>query len=160
MESPQQARWLEPRQQTAWRQIVGLMITLPAQLDARLQRDAGLSHFEYGVLAGLSDAPDRRLRMSALAGLTNGSLSRLSHVVKRLEQRGWVTRVACPGDARATNAVLTPAGHAKLVEVAPGHVDSVRELVVDRLTDAELQQLATLSAKILADGPGCADPVA
>ncbi len=106
-ESP---RWLSPDELRAWLPVGGLLLKLPAALDAQMQRDSGLSHFEYLVLANLSEAPDRTRRMSELAALANGSLSRLSHVVKRLEARGWVERKACPTDGRYTNAVLTAAG--------------------------------------------------
>jgi DNA-binding MarR family transcriptional regulator len=143
------ARWLDAGEQTAWLRLAGLLIKLPAALDAQLQRDAGLSHFEYMVLAGLSEAPDRVLRMSELAELANGSLSRLSHVVKRLEHQGWVRRAPCDADRRATNAILTDDGYAKVVATAPGHVATVRSLVVDPLSSAELAQLGRLAGMLL-----------
>jgi DNA-binding MarR family transcriptional regulator len=114
-----------------------------------MQRDSGLSHFEYLVLAGLSEAPGRTRRMSELAALANGSLSRLSHVVKRLEARGWVRREACPSDGRYTNAVLTEQGWATVVAGAPGHVDAVRTLILDALTATELDQLGDMARRIL-----------
>jgi hypothetical protein len=87
-------RWLTDDERDAWMPLIGVLIKLPAALDAQLQRDSGLSHFEYMVLSRLSEAPERTLRMSDLAVLANGSLSRLSHVVTRLERRGWVRREA------------------------------------------------------------------
>lgn len=102
--------WLTAEEQAAWRSVVALLIRLPAAIEAELQRDAGISQFEYLVLSGLSEAPDRTLRMSDLAAMASGSLSRLSHVVSRLEARGWVRREACPGDGRFINAVLTDDG--------------------------------------------------
>ena len=144
------AVWLDAGERMVWLRLVGLMVKLPAALDAQLQRDAGLSHFEYLVLAGLSEAPDRVLRMSELAELANGSLSRLSHVVKRLEQQGWVRRAPCDADRRATNAILTDVGYAKVVATAPGHVATVRSLVVDPLSPAELAQLGKLAGMLLA----------
>lgn len=117
------------------------MIKLPAALDAQLQRDAGISFYEYMVLAVLSEKPDRTLRMSELAGFTNGSLSRLSHVVNRLERHGWVSREPCPRDGRYTNAVLTDDGYAKVVATAPGHVRTVRRLVIDAVTGPQLDEL-------------------
>ena len=144
--SPQ---WLDAGERQAWLRLAGLMIKLPAALDAQLQRDAGVSHFEYLVMSGLSEAPSRKLRMSELAVLANGSLSRLSHVVKRLERQGWVRRVPCEFDRRATNAILTEAGYAKVVATAPGHVAAVRGLVIDPLTPAELAQLGTLANTLL-----------
>ena len=111
--------WLSAEEQAAWRPFAALLIRLPAVLDAQLQKDAGISHFEYMVLSSLSEAPDRTLRMSDLAAMASGSLSRLSHVVSRLESRGWVRREACPGDGRFINAVLTEEGWAKVVATAP-----------------------------------------
>ena len=146
VESP---RWLSAEELRAWLPLGGLLLKLPAALDAQMQRDSGLSHFEYLVLASLSEAPERTRRMSALAALANGSLSRLSHVVKRLETRGWVERRTCPSDGRYTNAVLTDAGWEKVVASAPGHVEAVRTLILDTLTTAELDQLGGMARRIL-----------
>jgi DNA-binding MarR family transcriptional regulator len=142
--------WLSDEQQAAWRPFVALMLRLPAALDARLQKDAGITQFDYLVLSGLSEAPDRTLRMSELAAMASGSLSRLSHVVSRLEARGWVRREPCPGDGRFINAVLTDAGWDKVVATAPGHVAAVRELLISTLTKEEFEQLGAISAQVLA----------
>jgi DNA-binding MarR family transcriptional regulator len=155
-------RWLSSDELAAWLPVGGLLLRLPAALDAQMQRDSGVSHFEYLVLAALSEAPGRARRMSALAALANGSLSRLSHVVKRLEGRGWVRREACPQDGRYTNAVLTDTGYAKVVASAPGHVDIVRTLVLDALTGDELDRLGDIARRILdrleaADRDGATD---
>jgi DNA-binding MarR family transcriptional regulator len=142
--------WLSDEQQAAWRPFVALLIRLPAALDAELQKDAGISQFDYLVLSSLSEAPDRTLRMSELAALASSSLSRLSHVVSRLETRGWVRREPCPGDGRFINAILTEDGWEKVVATAPGHVAAVRRLLVDLLTDEEFQSLGTISQTVLA----------
>ena len=128
---------------------MGCAYGIPGALDAQLQRDAGLSHFEYMVLSRLSEAPERTLRMSDLAVLANGSLSRLSHVVTRLERRGWARRAACPGDGRYTNAVLTGEGWDKVAATAPGHVAGVRQLVVDALTAEQVTQLRDITQAIM-----------
>jgi DNA-binding MarR family transcriptional regulator len=141
--------WLSPEEQAAWRSFVALLIRLPAALEAELQKDAGISHFEYLVLSSLSEAPGRTLRMSDLAALASGSLSRLSHVVSRLEARGWVRREACPGDGRYINAVLTEDGWAKVVATAPGHVAAVRKLLVDALTPQQFKDLGAISEQVL-----------
>ena len=141
--------WLSPEEQAAWRPIISLLFRLPAALEAQLQKDAGIGHFEYLVLANLSEAPDRTLRMSDLAALASGSLSRLSHVVSRLEARGWVRREPCPGDGRYINAVLTEDGWAKVVATAPGHVAAVRKLLVDTLTPEQLADLGAISEHVL-----------
>jgi DNA-binding MarR family transcriptional regulator len=143
-------RWLSPAELTAWMPVGGVLLKLPAALDAQMQRDSGLSHFEYLVLASLSEAPERTRRMSALAALANGSLSRLSHVVKRLESKGWITRRSCAEDGRYTNAVLTDEGWKKVEASAPGHVAAVRALILDALTADELEQLGEMSRRILA----------
>lgn len=142
-------RWLTPAERDAWVSLAGVLVKLPAALDAQLQRDAGLSHFEYIVLSGLSEAPARTLRMSDLAELANGSLSRLSHVVTRLERRGWVRREACPGDGRYTNAVLTAEGWDKVVATAPGHAKTVRHLVIDALGPGQVGQLEGIARRIM-----------
>ena len=122
---------------------------LPAALDTQLQRDSGLTHFEYLVLMGLSEVPDRTRRMSELAGFVSGSLSRLSHVVSRLERRGWVRREPCPEDGRSTNAILTEAGWDTLVAAAPGHVAEVRRLVIDDLTETQLRHLRDIGRQVV-----------
>lgn len=142
-------RWLEDAEQHAWRRLAAVILKLPSELEAQLQRDAGMSHFEYWVVALLSEAPDRTLRLGQLAAQANASLSRLSHVVTRLEKRGWVTRRPCPDDARATLAVLTDDGWDQVVAAAPGHVEAVRRYVFDGLDAADVTELARLCEKIL-----------
>jgi DNA-binding MarR family transcriptional regulator len=142
-------RWLTDEEQQAWRPFAALLFRLPAALDAQLQRDAQLTHFEYMVLASLSEAPDRALRMSDLAAMASGSLSRLSHVVSRLERRGWVRRESCPGDGRFINAVLTDEGWRKVADAAPGHVEAVRKLIVGAFTPEEFRALGAASRQIL-----------
>jgi DNA-binding MarR family transcriptional regulator len=119
-------------------------------LECQLERDSGLSFIEYHALARLSEEPDRRLRMSELAAVTNASLSRLSHLVKRLETWGFVRREPDPTDGRFTLAILTDPGYDKLVASAPAHVDCVRELVIDGFSPAELAQLQELCDRIAA----------
>lgn len=141
--------WLTQEERETWLPLVALLLKLPAALDSQLQRDAGLSHFHYLVLAMLSESPDHTRRMSELALVANGSLSRLSHAVSRLEQQGWVRRAGNVEDGRFTNATLTDAGWAKVVATAPGHVAAARDLVVDALTPEQLRQLRTISELIL-----------
>jgi DNA-binding MarR family transcriptional regulator len=141
--------WLSPEQQYAWRKLAAVTMLLPAALEAQLQRDAGLTHFGYWVLAMLSEAPDRAVRMSELAARSYGSPSRLSHVVNRLEARGWVTRERTAEDGRGQRCGLTPAGHAKVIASAPAHADQVRSLVFDALTSQQIDQLDAICAAIL-----------
>lgn len=142
-------RWLTDREQHAWRRLAAVLLKLPAELERQLQRDAGMSHYEYWVLALLSEAPQRTLQLRDLAAQSNASLSRLSHVISRLEKRGWVRREPCPDDARANNAVLTDDGWDTVVEAAPGHVEAVRAFVFDALSGADVDELGRLCDAIL-----------
>jgi DNA-binding MarR family transcriptional regulator len=142
-------RWLTPDQQKAWITFNGVLIKLPYALDADLRKQAGFSHFEYLVMSVLSEPDDRTLQMSQLAALTNASLSRLSHVITRLEQKGWATRCPSAENGRITTARLTDAGFTALASAAPGHVETVQRLVFDALTPAQVEQLAEISDQIL-----------
>ena len=145
-------RWLTDEEQRVWRRLAALVMYLPYELDAQLQRDAELTHFGYLVLAMLSESPDRRLRMSELAARTNASLSRLSHMVSKFEERGWVSRCKSVDDGRGNVAMLTDEGHAKLVETAPGHVEAVQRLVFDVLSPTQVRQLEGICDAVLAGG--------
>ncbi|HEX7187741.1 MAG TPA: MarR family transcriptional regulator [Actinomycetes bacterium] len=134
-------RWLTDDQQRAWRALLAFVTRLDDHLDRQLQRDAGMPHAYYQVLAMLSEAPDRTLRMSQLADATTSSPSRLSHAVARLEEKGWVRRDRHPTDRRGALAVLTDAGFDALVAAAPGHVAAVREVLFDRLDDEQVRSL-------------------
>jgi DNA-binding MarR family transcriptional regulator len=141
--------WLSADELDAWLVLAGLMTRLPALLDAQLERDAGVSFFDYMVMASLAGAPDRTLQMSELATMTSSSLSRLSHAATRLQRRGYLTRSRCPGGiGRATNATLTETGIAKIGAAAPGHVRTVRELLFDALTDGDVAALASIGRRV------------
>jgi DNA-binding MarR family transcriptional regulator len=142
-------RWLSEDEQRAWRAYLESTKVLFDALDRQLQRDSDLPHAYYEILVRLSEAPNRTLRMSELANLTLSSRSRLSHAVARLEERGWVRRENCPTDRRGQNARLTDAGFAVLAAAAPGHVESVRRLVIDALTPDQLQQLTSIAEAII-----------
>ena len=142
-------RWLSDAEQQAWRKLAAMTILLPAALEAQLQRDAELTQFGYWVLAMLSEAPGRALRMSELAARSNASLSRLSHVVGKLEDCGWVRRERSPDDRRGNIAELTAAGWDKVVASAPGHVERVRQLIFDALTPDQVAQLCDISGAVL-----------
>ncbi|MEU0041268.1 MULTISPECIES: MarR family transcriptional regulator [unclassified Streptomyces] len=143
-----QPHWLTPDELETWRQV-GLMVhRLSAALEVQLQQDAHLSYIEYYVLAGLSDQPGHRMRMSDLAVLANSEQSRLSHLISRLERRDFVRREPDPTNGRYTQAILTEAGHAHLVEAAPGHVARVRDLVFDVLDPGVLDSLRIAAEKI------------
>ncbi|HST64297.1 MAG TPA: MarR family transcriptional regulator [Mycobacteriales bacterium] len=142
-------RWLDEDEQRTWRNFLATSELLYAALDRQLQRDAGITHASYIVLAMLSEAPDRSLRMSDLAVKANSSPSRLSHAVARLEARGWVRREPAPQDGRGTVAVLTDAGWQMLADTAPGHVTAVREHLFDQLTPEQVRALGDICATVL-----------
>jgi DNA-binding MarR family transcriptional regulator len=146
---PASPRWLDDEQLAAWQAFNGMMVKLRWAMECQLQHDAGLSFIEYHALARLSEVPGHTMRMSELAVVTDASLSRLSHLIKRLEQRELVRREPDPADGRYTNAILTEAGLRLLVASAPAHVAKVRELVIDALAADELSQLRTASERIL-----------
>ncbi|GAA1110405.1 MarR family winged helix-turn-helix transcriptional regulator [Kribbella jejuensis] len=142
-------RWLKADELETWKTLQLTMALLTTALGEQLQRDSNLSFLEYYVLAGLSDQPEHTMRLSSLAVLANSELSRLSHLIRRLENRGLVRREPDPNDGRFTNAILTPAGYEELVKAAPGHVELVRKLVFDPLSEAEGRALQKTMAKLL-----------
>lgn len=145
-----QPRWLNADERRAWLALLSINTLLPSALDTQLQSVGKLSLFDYNVLAMLSETDGRYLPMSELAARTSASLSRLSHVVTKLQKRGWVERQTHPGDARVTVAHLTDAGMATIVELAPAHVESVRALMLDSLTPDDVAGLARIGEKIVA----------
>ena len=148
MAEPDEAPWLDHEEMAAWLGLVRLCIRLPAALDAQLRRDAGISHFEYQALAILSMSEGRTMAMSDIAEFTEGSLSRLSHAFRRFEAQGWATRSPDPDDGRVTLARLTGAGYDKVAASAPGHVRTVRKLVLDPLTRKQVRQLHEIVDRI------------
>ncbi|WP_247048142.1 MarR family winged helix-turn-helix transcriptional regulator [Arthrobacter rhizosphaerae] len=142
-------RWLNADERRAWLALMSINTLLPAALDSQLHSAGKLSLFDYHVLAMLSETESRFLPMSELAARTSASLSRLSHVVTKLQSRGWVERRPHPGDARVTTAHLTDAGMDTIVGLAPGHVESVRALFLDALSDEDVAELARIGEKIV-----------
>jgi DNA-binding MarR family transcriptional regulator len=136
-----EVKWLTAEQQTHWRAFRGGAARLFAALEHELERDTGLSTHEYEVLVRLSETPDRTLRMAQLADNIAHSRSRLTHTIRRMEERGLVTRAPCVEDARGVNCVMTEKGWEVLVAAAPLHVQSVRDHLVDVLTDEQFAAL-------------------
>ena len=141
-------RWLNEHERAAWLKLAAVMLKLNPALDAELQRDSGLTHFDYLTLAMLSEAEDRTRTMSELAAIVNSSLSRLSHVVTKLESRGWVERRPSPDSRRVTMARLTEEGWKVVVAAAPGHVEAVRELVFDGMSEEDVAALERVAGHI------------
>jgi DNA-binding MarR family transcriptional regulator len=142
-------RWLTAAEVDSWLSVVRLMTWLPWSIDQQLRRDANLGMAEYQVMARLSQSPGRTLRMSALADLANASLSRLSHLITRLERRGLVRREPDPADGRFTNAILTDEGFRTLAAAAPVHVAHVRSLVIDALSPEQLRRMGLAADRIM-----------
>jgi DNA-binding MarR family transcriptional regulator len=150
------ARWLTDAEQRTWRAFLEATQRLNLQLDRELWQQAGMPLAYYQILAMLSEVPDRSLRMSELAAITQSSQSRLSHAIARLERKGWVRRKPCPEDRRSTFAQLTEEGFAALAAAAPGHVRTVRRYLFDRLTPEQVDQLHEITRAVL-EGLGVAD---
>ena len=149
MSAARETRWLDADEQRIWAQLSTMILRLQPVLSAQLQRDFGISHFEYLIMARLSEAPRSKLRMSVLATTSGSSLPRLSQAVARLEKHGWLSRHPDPSDGRYTLAVLSAAGRRRLQEMAPAHVETVREFVFDRLTLNQTRQLGAICQRIL-----------
>ncbi len=143
-------RWLTPDERRAWLALYAVSTLLPGTLDGHLFREARITLFDYHVLAMLSESEDGSLPMSELAARSNASLSRLSHVAKKLEARGWLSRSPSTHDGRVTTAVLTGEGMEAVQRLAVKHVDKVRELVFDSLDKRDTADLERVGRKILA----------
>ncbi|MFF5077744.1 MarR family winged helix-turn-helix transcriptional regulator [Actinoplanes sp. NPDC000266] len=142
-------RWLDDNEMGAWLNVAQILMLMPAALDRQLREDTGIPHAYYQIMATLSAADGHRMRMTDLARAVGTTLSRLSHAVSSLEQRGWLERRACPTDKRGQMAHLTGAGLATVQAAAPGHVAEVRRLLFDHLTPEEIAQLRAVTAKLL-----------
>ncbi|TRW44443.1 MarR family transcriptional regulator [Georgenia yuyongxinii] len=143
-QTPSTMRWLDADQQHSWRQLLRGSAQLFDDVNHDLEQQSGLSLSEYEVLVRLSEADGRTLRMSVLAAELVHSRSRVTHTIRRMEQAGLVERRTCADDRRGVNCTLTDAGFARLEEIAPGHVASVRARLVDRLTPAQMRQLGEI----------------
>jgi len=145
-----QMRWLAADQQRAWRQWLALTTRLPARLNRQLQTDSDLSLADFDVLVQLTDVPAGRLRVGELGAALDWEKSRLSHHLTRMERRGLVARVDVAGDGRGSEVVLTAAGRAAIEAAAPAHVDTVRALVFDVLTEEQVRALLEVTGAVLA----------
>ena len=152
---PTAPRWLDPDEQAVWRAFLDVSRLLFEQLNRQLSDEAGMSLAEYEILVQLSEAPDRRLRMSELADRVVSSRSRITHTVGRMEERRLVYREACVDDGRGVLCVLTDAGFARLEGAAPGHVAMVRTVLFDPLTPGDVEGLGAALAKVREQLRGC-----
>jgi DNA-binding MarR family transcriptional regulator len=141
--------WLTDDELNTWLSFITASQRVYDALDQQLQRDAGIPHSWYAMLALLSSQPGRTARQSAIAAMSDFSLSRLSHAVTRMQERGWVTRETDPVDRRASFVTLTDVGQAALTAAAPGHAAEVRRLFLDKITDEQATALRAASRSIL-----------
>ena len=141
--------WLSDRQQQVWRALLALTTRLPARLNRQLVADSGLTLADMDVLVGLTDAPDGRARVTELSRALGWERSRLSHQVARMEQAGLVRREACEDDGRGAYVAVTGTGRELLGSAAPAHLALVRQLVVDALSDEDLDRLGTSVGTVL-----------
>src|SRR6201996_7086999 len=149
MSSAGKTRWLDSEEQRTWGQLSTMILRLQPALSVQLEREFGISHFEYLIMARLSEASGSELRMSVLATTTGSSLPRLSQAVTRLEGKGWLSRRPDPTNGRYTLAALTAAGRRRVQKVAPSHVETVRTFVFDQLTRTQTRQLGTICQRIV-----------
>jgi DNA-binding MarR family transcriptional regulator len=142
-------RWLSAQEERVWRRWLTLNARLSATLHKELQDDAGLSMPDFEVLVHLTDSPQGRIRVTDLAKALQWERSRVSHHVTRMERRRLVQRVECAEDGRGAFIVITPQGRAAIEQAAPGHVNAVRRLVFDALSEKEVNAFATIIEKAL-----------
>jgi DNA-binding MarR family transcriptional regulator len=142
--------WLDKREARAWRALQFMQLRLNAALARQLAAESDLSYPDYQVLVALTDRPDGRARVSELAHQLGWEQSRLSHHLARMEKRGLVSKEQCPSDRRGAFAVVSAQGRSKLAAAAPGHVDAVRRLFVDRLRPDQLDAVAEVAETVLA----------
>jgi len=142
-------RWLDDREQQAWRGYLAMQTELQAHLNRRLQADSGLSLSDFAVLVTLTDTDDGRLRAGELAEALQWEKSRLSHHLGRMQRRGLVERQECPDDARGAFVAVTDDGRRAIERAAPPHVETVRDLVFDVLAPDDVDALARISDAVL-----------
>jgi DNA-binding MarR family transcriptional regulator len=143
-----EARWLDVREQRAWRSLMTMQDGLSEFLERQLRHRCGLSNADYQVLAHLSEATDGRLRSFELGDLLRWEKSRLSQHLGRMQNRGLVSRERCRTDQRGAVVAITPRGGELITAAAPQHVADVRDALIDHLTPTELETLSTIGDKV------------
>ena len=153
------ARWLSEYEQSSWRSFLAMQRLIRDTLERQLQRDAAMPMTYYIILAMLSEAPERTLRMSELAVIAGTSQSQLSHAASRLEESGWISRRRCEEDKRGYLATLTDEGFEVLKKAAPSHVESVRSVLFDAISPSQVGQLRAICEDVLAHSCGEDSPM-
>lgn len=147
----QTPRWLDEREERAWRALQFMQMRLEAELARQLATDSNLSYPDYVVLVALTDRPDGQMRLFELAEVLGWEKSRLSHHVGRMTGRGLVTKEKCDSDRRGAYVVITARGRKAIEAAAPGHVATVRRLFVDQLTPSQLDTIGEAAEAVLAE---------
>ncbi len=143
-------RWLDEREQRAWRSFVTMQEGLSEYIERQLRAHSGMSSADYEVLAHLSEVPEGRIRSNALARLLRWEKGRLSQHLTRMQSRGLIRREPCPTDQRGAVVVITERGRALIEEAAPLHVADIRNVLIDHVTPAELDVLIELGDQVRA----------
>ncbi|WP_433296325.1 MarR family winged helix-turn-helix transcriptional regulator [Pseudonocardia sp. CA-142604] len=146
-------RWLDEQERHSWLSFLVMHAKLTAELHRQLRADHGLSLADFDVLAQLTEAPEGTVRALELGRSLQWEKSRLSHHLKRMEQRGLIRREDCLEDSRGAMVVATDLGRQTIEQAAPGHVETVRDLVFDQLTKREVETLGRIADKVLARLP-------
>jgi DNA-binding MarR family transcriptional regulator len=146
---PTEPHWLDPREDRAWRAFRHAHHQLALRLDRHLLQDSGLTEADYEILAVLSGHPTGHMPAQELGALVQWEKSRLSHQVRRMQERGLIVREPNPADGRSAMICLLPAGRRAIEDAAPRHVHDVRRHFIDLFTPAELDTLAALNERIL-----------
>ena len=144
-----EVRWLDEREERAWRALQFMQMRLEGELARQLAADSGLSYSDYGVLVALTDRPDGRMRLFELARDLGWEKSRVSHHIARMAERGLVQKEKCDSDRRGAYVVVTRRGRKELEAAAPGHVGAVRRLFIDRLTPRQLDAVSAAAEAVL-----------
>ena len=139
--------WLTDEQQRVWRNYLTMLSGLEAAMNRQLQADCGLSLADYDVLVPLSERGPQRVY--ELAEALSWEQSRLSHQLRRMRDRGLVTRRGSHDDRRGATIGLTPRGRAALRAAAPGHAELVRATMFDEMTATELRALRSLIDRVV-----------
>lgn len=143
-------RWLDAREQGAWRAYLDMNARLNARLNREMQDECGMSIADFSVLVQLSEHEGSRMRVLELARALRWEKSRLSHQLTRMGQRGLIERSNCTEDRRGAFVVLTDAGRQAVEAAAPRHVESVRRYLFDGLTPEQVDALAAISGGVIA----------
>lgn len=143
------SRWLNESEDRAWRRYRRMFTLLETTLARELDAETGLSMADYTVLSNLVEAEERRWRISELARHMGWSQSRLSHHLRRMENRGLVRREDVSDDARGAFVTLTRSGLKATAAATPVHMTGVRRHMIDPLTADQIEMLGDIAGIVI-----------